>query len=188
MNTKRIIDIILSLIIMIITSPLIIMIILAIKLTSHGPIFHRSERIGRNNKIYLMLKFRTMIIETPNIATHLLIEPNKYITKIGVFLRKSSIDEIPQLWNIIKGEMTFVGPRPALYNQTDLILLRNNEGIHILTPGLTGWAQVNGRDELTIIEKIKFDKEYLEKKNNYFDLYIMTKTVIQVLFKDGIKH
>ena len=161
---------------------------LAIKLTSHGPIFHRSERIGRNNKIFLMLKFRTMIIETPNIATHLLIDQTKYITKLGAILRKSSIDEIPQLWNIIKGEMTFVGPRPALYNQTDLILLRNNVGIHLLTPGLTGWAQVNGRDELTIIEKIKFDKEYLEKKNNYFDLYIIIKTVIRVLRKDGIKH
>lgn len=188
MNSKRIIDIILSMIIMIITSPLIIIIILVIKLTSHGPIFHKSKRIGRNNKIFLMLKFRTMIVATPNIATHLLIEPNKYITKLGAILRKSSIDEIPQLWNILKGEMTFVGPRPALFNQTDLILLRNNEGIHLLTPGLTGWAQVNGRDELTIIEKIKFDKEYLEKKNIYFDLYIIIKTFNNVLRKDGISH
>ena len=129
-----------------------------------------------------------MVKETPNVATHLLTEPNKYITKIGAFLRNTSLDEFPQLWNILIGEMTFVGPRPALYNQTELIQQRSKEGIHLLTPGLTGWAQVNGRDELTMFEKIKFDKEYLEKKNNSFDFYIVIRTLSQVLKRSGIKH
>jgi O-antigen biosynthesis protein WbqP len=188
MTSKRIIDITLSLIIIFIASPLIILIILMIKLTTNGKIFHISKRIGRNNELFSMYKFCTMVKETPNVATHLLTEPNKYITKIGAFLRNTSLDEFPQLWNILIGEMTFVGPRPALYNQTELIQQRSKEGIHLLTPGLTGWAQVNGRDELTMLEKIKFDKEYLEKKNISFDFYIVIRTISQVLKRSGIKH
>jgi len=188
MNYKRLIDIILSLIIATLLSPIIIIIIINIKLSSKGPILHWSKRVGLNNQIFLMAKFCTMIESTPNIATHLLMDPEIYITKIGKKLRKSSLDEIPQLLNIIKGEMTFVGPRPALYNQKDLIDLRQIEGIHLLTPGITGWAQVNGRDKLSIFEKIIFDKEYLQKKSLHFDLYIIIKTIFQVFHKKDIIH
>ena len=186
MNSKRVLDILLSSILLILLIPVIAIVTVLIKLTSNGSVVHISKRIGRNNKPFLMFKFRTMTIDAPNVETNLLIEPHKYITKIGAILRKTSLDEIPQLWNIVIGQMSFVGPRPALYNQKVLILMRTNSGLHLLTPGLTGWAQVNGRDELNNMEKIKFDKEYDAKKNIYFDIYIILLTIIKVFRKDGV--
>ena len=186
MKSKRVLDILLSSIFLILLIPVIAIVTVLIKLTSNGSVFHISKRIGRNNKPFLMFKFRTMTIDAPNVETNLLIEPHKYITKIGAILRKTSLDEIPQLWHILIGQMSFVGPRPALYNQKVLILMRTNAGLHLLTPGLTGWAQINGRDELNNMEKIKFDKEYDEKKNIYFDIYIILLTIIKVFRKDGV--
>jgi O-antigen biosynthesis protein WbqP len=157
-------------------------------LTSNGPILYWSDRVGRGNKIFKMPKFRTMQINTPSVATHLLSDPDKYLTPVGFFLRKSSLDELPQLWSIIKGDMSFVGPRPALFNQNDLIALRSQCGIHHLLPGLTGWAQVNGRDELPISQKVKFDVEYMQRKSFGFDLYVIWLTLLKVMRGDGVSH
>ena len=162
---KRIFDILVSGIFLIILSPLILIISIIIKLTSKGNVFFKQKRIGRLNKEFYIYKFRTMRTDTPDVATHLLKNPEKYITPIGKFLRKTSLDELPQLFNILKGEMSLVGPRPALYNQYDLKEMRNKEGINILVPGLTGWAQINGRDEISLEEKVRLDKEYLEKQS-----------------------
>lgn len=159
-----------------------------VKLTSEGPILYWSDRVGRNNKIFKMPKFRSMRLDTPAVATHLLTNPDAYLTPIGGFLRKSSLDELPQLWNIVKGEMSLVGPRPALFNQDDLIALRTQYGVHTLTPGLTGLAQINGRDELPIPEKVKLDVEYLHKKNFALDTVILWKTLIKVLVREGVSH
>lgn len=165
-----------------------IMISLLIKLTSSGTVLYWSDRVGRNNQIFKMPKFRTMRINTPAVATHLLENPKQYLTPLGSFLRQSSLDELPQLWSILKGDMSFVGPRPALFNQDDLITLRTHYGVHKLLPGLTGWAQVNGRDELPIADKVKLDVEYLQKKSFIFDLQIIVLTFIKVLCRDGIQH
>ncbi len=159
-----------------------------VKLTSPGPAIYWSDRVGRNNKIFKMPKFRTMRIDTPAVATHLLQNPAQFLTPIGSFLRKSSLDELPQLWSILKGDMSFVGPRPALYNQDDLIQLRTEHGVHALQPGLTGWAQINGRDELPIPEKVKLDVEYLHQRSFWLDLKILFMTFFKVLRKDGIVH
>lgn len=159
-----------------------------IKLTSPGPILYWSKRIGKNRTQFLMPKFRTMRIDTPAVATHLLSDASHYITPIGVFLRKSSLDEIPQLWNILRGEMAIVGPRPALFNQYDLIDLRESFGVNSLIPGLTGWAQVNGRDNLTIEEKVQFDVEYLQLFSFFFNLKIIWLTFIKVLSRESISH
>lgn len=161
---------------------------LAVRLTSPGPALYWSDRVGRHNRIFKMPKFRSMRIDTPAVATHLLQNPDQWLTPIGSFLRKSSLDELPQLWSIIKGDMSFVGPRPALFNQDDLIALRTEKGVHELVPGLTGWAQVNGRDELPIPQKVQLDAEYLQQRSLAFDLKILWMTVLKVLTKDGVSH
>lgn len=161
---------------------------LLVRLTSRGPALYWSERIGRNNIAFRMPKFRSMRVGTPVVATHLLTDPGSYLTPIGSFLRKSSLDELPQLWCIIKGEMSFVGPRPALFNQHDLIAQRTAVGVHELLPGLTGWAQINGRDELPIPRKVALDEEYLQRKSLGFDLQILLLTAIKVIFRSNVTH
>jgi O-antigen biosynthesis protein WbqP len=159
-----------------------------VRLSSKGPALYWSDRVGRHNTIFRMPKFRSMRIGTPAVATHLLEDPDRYLTPIGSFLRKSSLDELPQLWSIFRGDMSFVGPRPALFNQHDLIALRTAQGVHELVPGLTGWAQVNGRDELPIPEKVKLDVEYLRRRSLGFDLRILWMTFVKVLGRDGVAH
>jgi len=159
-----------------------------VRLTSPGPILYWSDRVGRYNRTFKMPKFRSMQIGTPAVATHLLSDPGFYLTPIGTFLRKSSMDELPQLWSILVGNMSFVGPRPALFNQDDLIELRTRYGVHELVPGLTGWAQINGRDELPIEEKVKLDAEYLQRQSLGFDLQILWLTFAKVLRRDGVSH
>ena len=185
---KRFLNFFLALFILLSFSFFILSIAVLIKLTSPGPILYWSDRVGQFNKIFKMPKFRTMKINTPILATNLLEDPAQYVTSIGYFLRKSSLDEIPQLWSILIGDMSFVGPRPALFNQYDLIQLRTRNGIHQLIPGLTGWAQVNGRDNLTIVEKVNFDAEYLNNKNFIFDLKILYLTFIKIIQRDGVHH
>lgn len=166
----------------------ILVIALAVCMTSRGSVVYWSDRVGQNNNLFKMPKFRSLIIEAPVTASHLLENPSKWQTPIGSFLRKSSIDEIPQLWSILLGNMSFVGPRPALFNQNELIELRTKMGVHKLKPGLTGWAQVNGRDEITIAQKVRLDAEYLKRKSFKFDLYILWLTFLKVLKRDGISH
>ncbi len=161
---------------------------LAVRLTSPGPALYWSDRVGRHNRLFKMPKFRTMRIDTPAVATHLLKNPDQWLTPIGSFLRKSSLDELPQLWSILRGDMSFVGPRPALFNQHDLITLRLEKGVDELLPGLTGWAQVNGRDELLIPKKVELDVEYLQRQSLLFDLKILWLTVLKVLSKGGVSH
>jgi len=161
---------------------------LAVRCTSTGPALYWSDRVGRNNRIFKMPKFRSMLVATPAVATHLLDNPRAYLTPIGSFLRKSSLDELPQLWSILRGDMSFVGPRPALFNQDDLIALRTAAGVHALLPGLTGWAQVNGRDELEIPLKVKLDAEYLKRQSMGLDIWILWLTLLKVLRRDGVAH
>jgi len=161
---------------------------LLVKLTSRGPAFYWSDRVGKDNRIFRMPKLRSMKVGTPAVATHLLSDPNAHLTSIGAFLRKSSLDELPQLYSILRGDMSFVGPRPALFNQNDLIVLRTEKGVHHLRPGLTGWAQINGRDELPIPEKVAFDVEYLTRRSLAFDIEIIFKTALRVVRRDGITH
>lgn len=161
---------------------------LLVRLTSPGPVLYWSDRVGRGNRIFRMPKFRSMRIDTPAVATHLLADPAACLTPIGSLLRKSSLDELPQLWSILVGDMSFVGPRPALFNQDDLIALRTAAGVDRLTPGLTGWAQVNGRDELPIPRKVEFDVEYLQRRSFLFDLRILWLTAVKVMARDGITH
>ena len=165
-----------------------LLISLAVIVTSRGPSLYWSDRVGRNNLIFKMPKFRSMRIGAPEVATHLLNDPSYWLTPIGSFLRSSSLDELPQLWSILLGDMCLVGPRPALFNQHDLINLRTELGIHILKPGLTGWAQVNGRDEMTINQKVKYDVEYLERMSLWFDFYILWLTFLRVIKRDGVSH
>lgn len=188
MPVKRSFDIVLSVILLILLLVPILIISLAVKLSSKGPILYISDRIGRGNAIFKMYKFRTMKTETPPVATHLLNDPGRFLTPIGMFLRKTSLDELPQLINIIKGDMSFVGPRPALYNQDDLIKLRTEKGIHELVPGLTGWAQINGRDELPIPVKVEFDDYYRNNRSFLFDLRILFETCLKVVRKEGVSH
>lgn len=185
---KRIFDLSLVFISVIILFIPILLIALAVRLSSNGPVLYWSDRVGCNSKIFRMPKFRSMRTDTPDVASHLLQEPEAWLTPIGNFLRKSSLDELPQIWSVLKKEMSFVGPRPALYNQSDLIALREEAGIDKLLPGITGWAQINGRDELNIEEKVLFDKEYLYKKSIFFDLKIILLTIIRIIKSDGIKH
>jgi O-antigen biosynthesis protein WbqP len=166
----------------------IVLVALAVRLTSKGPVLYWSDRVGRNNTIFKMPKFRSMQIGTPAVATHLLNNPDAYLTPIGSFLRKSSLDELPQLWSILVCDMSFVGPRPALFNQLDLIELRTQQGVHALVPGLTGWAQVNGRDELPISDKVKLDAEYMYRQSLWFDIRILWLTLVKVLRRDGVSH
>jgi O-antigen biosynthesis protein WbqP len=185
---KRLFDLALALVAAAILALPILLVALAVRLTSLGPALYWSDRVGRNNRIFKMPKFRSMRIDTPAVATHLLQDPGQWLTPIGSFLRKSSLDELPQLWSILKGDMSFVGPRPALFNQEDLIALRTEKGIHELVPGLTGWAQVNGRDELPIPQKVQLDAEYLQRRSLVFDLKILWMTAIKVLVRDGVTH
>lgn len=166
----------------------ILLVALAVRLTSPGPALYWSDRVGRHNRIFSMPKFRSMRIDTPAVATHLLQNPDQWLTPIGSFLRKSSLDELPQLWSILKGDMSFVGPRPALFNQDDLVALRTQMGVHELLPGLTGWAQINGRDELPIPQKVVLDAEYLKRRSLWFDLEILWKTAAKVVLRHGVSH
>ncbi|UOW67249.1 sugar transferase [Paraclostridium bifermentans] len=175
-----------ALIALIILSPVFLIIALLIKLESKGPVFFKQERIGKDNINFMIYKFRSMRTDTPDVPTHLLDDPEIFITKVGKFLRKTSLDELPQFINIIKGEMLFVGPRPALYNQYDLRDLRTEKGVQTLIPGVTGWAQVNGRDELEIPDKVEFDRQYLQYRSVMFDIKIFVMTVIKVFKKEGV--
>lgn len=185
---KRLFDLFICLNASLLLLPFFIVITLAVRITSRGPALYWSDRFGLCNTIFEMPKFRTMQINTPAVATHLLADPDQYLTPIGSFLRKTSLDELPQLWSIMRGDMSFVGPRPALFNQDDLITLRTQCGVHELVPGLTGWAQINGRDELPIPEKVKLDIEYLERQSFWFDLKILWLTFIKVVRRDGVSH
>jgi O-antigen biosynthesis protein WbqP len=185
---KRFFDVSLALFSLIFLCVPFVFLALAVRVTSKGPVLYWSDRIGRYNKIFRMPKLRTMTVDAPVIATHLLVNPDEFLTPIGSFLRRSSLDELPQLWNILVGEMSFVGPRPALFNQNDLVALRNEHGIDKLTPGLTGWAQINGRDELPIQEKVMLDKVYLSRQSLMFDLRILGTTFLKVIQKDGVAH
>jgi len=185
---KRLFDLVLALCAAMILALPVVLVALAVRLTSRGPALYWSDRVGKGNKIFKMPKFRSMRIGTPAVATHLLQDPTAYLTPIGSFLRKSSLDELPQLWSILVGDMSFVGPRPALFNQQDLIALRTQHGVQELVPGLTGWAQVNGRDELPIPEKVKLDVAYLQRQSLWFDIRILWMTFVKVLRRDGVSH
>ena len=185
---KRIFDLCLAVIASCLLLLPIILVALCVRLTSRGPIVYWSDRVGRNNTIFRMPKFRTMRTDTPAVATHLLGNPDQYLTPIGSFLRKSSLDELPQLWSILKGDMSLVGPRPALFNQHDLIALRTEKKVHLMVPGLTGWAQINGRDELPIPDKVALDAYYLAHKTFWLDLRILVLTVFKVIKRDGVSH
>ena len=185
---KRLFDLALALFASIVLALPVAMVAMAVRLTSDGPALYWSDRVGRRNKLFKMPKFRSMRMGTPAVATHLLEGPSTYLTPIGSFLRKSSLDELPQLWSIWVGDMSFVGPRPALFNQHDLIGLRTQYGVDMLVPGLTGWAQVNGRDELPIPEKVNLDVQYLQRQSLVFDLRILWLTFIKVLRRDGVTH
>lgn len=185
---KRAFDLFTALVLSLILFIPILVISILVKLTSKGPVLYWSDRVGINNKIFKMLKFRTMVVDTPTVATHLLTDGKSYLTPIGGFLRKTSMDEFPQLWNILIGEMSFVGPRPALYNQDDLVAMRTKKGIEKLKPGLTGFAQIMGRDEISLEDKVEFDYQYLQRRSFFFDLSIMIKTALKVLSSDDIAH
>ena len=186
--TKRVFDVTVALPLFLLLLPLLFTLALLIKITSKGPIIYWSDRVGRNNRIFRMPKFRSMRIDTPQLPTHLLLDSAAYVTPIGSFLRRTSLDELPQLWSILAGDLSFVGPRPALFNQADLVALRTERGIYVLVPGLTGWAQVNGRDELPIPVKVQFDYEYLHRRSIRFDLAIICMTIGKVLHQEGVHH
>jgi O-antigen biosynthesis protein WbqP len=185
---KRIFDLVLGGVAAVVLLVPVLLVALAVRLTTKGPALYWSDRVGRNNQIFKMPKFRSMRLGTPAVATHLLGNPTAHLTPIGSFLRKSSLDELPQLWSILKGDMSFVGPRPALFNQQDLIELRTAQGVHELVPGLTGWAQVNGRDELPIPDKVQLDVAYLQRQSLWFDVRILWLTFVKVLRRDGVSH
>jgi len=186
--TKRLLDILLALAGALVLALPLAVIACAIKLTSRGPVLYWSQRVGRDNVLFPMPKFRSMFTDAPTVATHLLDDPGRWITPLGRFLRRTSLDELPQLWSILVGDMSVVGPRPALYNQHDLIQLRTEAGVHVLRPGLTGWAQVNGRDELAIPDKVAFDAWYLQHQSLRLDLRILVLTVAKVSGGDGVSH
>ena len=185
---KRLFDLCLGLCAAVILLLPLAVVALAVRLTSPGPALYWSDRVGRNNAIFRMPKFRSMRVGTPAVATHLLSDPRSHLTPIGSFLRKSSLDELPQLWSILRGDMSVVGPRPALFNQDDLIALRTEAGVDQLLPGLTGWAQVNGRDELPIPDKVRLDVEYLSRQSLWFDIRILWLTFVKVVRRDGVVH
>jgi O-antigen biosynthesis protein WbqP len=185
---KRLFDVCLALFALLFLVLPFLLVAVVVRLTSTGPILYWSDRVGRYNKIFKMPKFRTMRIDTPAVATHLLSDPEQFLTPVGSFLRKSSLDELPQLWSIIKGDMSFVGPRPALFNQDDLIALRTQYGVEKLLPGLTGWAQISGRDELLIPDKVKLDVDYLHRQSFWLDLRIIFLTFLKVVRRDGVTH
>ena len=185
---KRLFDLALGLFAAIVLLVPIAVVAVLVRLTSSGPALYWSDRVGRHNKIFKMPKFRSMRVGTPAVATHLLADPKSVLTPIGSFIRKSSLDELPQLWSILVGDMSFVGPRPALFNQADLIELRTQKNVHTLVPGLTGWAQVNGRDELPIPQKVALDAEYMDRQGFWFDIKILWLTFLKVVQRDGVSH
>jgi O-antigen biosynthesis protein WbqP len=185
---KYIFDLLLGVVIFLLLAPLMLLVTIAVRLSSKGASLYFSNRVGKNNEIFKMPKFRSMLIDTPSVATHLLNNPNSYLTPIGGFLRRSSLDELPQLFSVLKGDMSFVGPRPALFNQEDLIALRTEKGVDKLLPGITGWAQVNGRDELSISDKVALDVEYLNRQSFWFDMKILWMTFLKVIKRDGVSH
>ncbi len=185
---KRVFDLTLALIAGVVLLVPALLVAAAVRVSSRGPIIFWSDRVGCNNQIFRMPKFRSMVVGTPAVATHLLQRPGTFLTPIGGFLRKSSLDELPQIWSIIKGDMSFVGPRPALFNQDDLVHLRTTLGVHTLIPGLTGWAQINGRDELPIPQKVALDAEYLRKRSLWLDVKILLLTAIKVVRRDDVTH
>ena len=185
---KRTFDIFLGCLVALILFVPVLLVAIAVLLTSKGPALYWSDRVGRDNVIFKMPKFRSMRIDTPAVATHLLPNPEQWLTPIGSFLRRTSLDELPQLWSILKGDMSFVGPRPALFNQDDLIKLRTEKGVHEVLPGLTGWAQINGRDEIPIPQKVQLDAEYLHRQSILFDLKILWMTALKVFNRDGVSH
>lgn len=185
---KRTFDIALAIVVGIVLLAPFAVIALLVRLTSRGPALHWSDRIGRYNRTFRMPKFRTMLIDTPVVATHLLTGARSHLTPLGGFLRRTSLDEVPQLWSVLRGDMSFVGPRPALFNQSDLIALRTEQGIHELVPGVTGWAQVNGRDTLSIADKVRLDAEYLRTRSTWLDLRILIRTVRPVVRSEGVSH
>lgn len=188
MIAKRLLDVVVAVLAALVFAVPMLVIALIVRLSSPGPILYWSQRVGRDNTLFSMPKFRTMKVETPAVATHLLSDPSVHLTPVGGFLRKTSLDELPQLWCILNGDMSLVGPRPALFNQEDLIALRTREGVHKLTPGLTGWAQVNGRDELAIPVKVAYDAEYARKMSFLFDLRILVLTFLKVIGAKGVAH
>jgi O-antigen biosynthesis protein WbqP len=185
---KRFVDFVLAIVLLLVLIVPILLVTVAVKCTSEGPLLYWSDRVGRNNRIFRMPKFRSMRVGTPVIATHLLHDAESFLTPIGKFLRRSSLDELPQIFSVLRGDMSFVGPRPALFNQDDLIALRTASGIHLLIPGVTGWAQINGRDHLSIPEKVRLESEYLRRQSLWFDIRIMTRTVLTVVRREGISH
>jgi O-antigen biosynthesis protein WbqP len=185
---KYIFDLLLGCVVFLLLAPLMLLVVIAVRLSSKGPVLYWSDRVGKNNKIFRMPKFRSMRIDTPAVATHLLDNPDSYLSPIGDFLRHSSLDELPQLFSVLKGDMSFVGPRPALFNQDDLITLRTEKGVDKLLPGITGWAQVNGRDELSISDKVVLDVEYLNGQSFWFDMKILWITFLKVVKRDGVSH
>ena len=185
---KRLLDIVLAGVALAVFGIPLLVVALLVRVTSSGPVLYWSDRVGKGNRIFRMPKFRTMLSGTPAVATHLLADPGRHLTPIGGFLRKTSLDELPQIFTILKGEMSIVGPRPALFNQDDLIALRTAKGVHLLTPGLTGWAQVNGRDELPIPVKVGYDEYYLKNRSLLLDLKIILLTVKQVIVGEGVSH
>ena len=185
---KRVFDLFVGVILSLSLVIIVLFIAIAIRRTSKGPVLYWSDRVGKNNNIFKMPKFRSMLIDTPAVATHLLDNPDAYLSPIGGFLRSTSLDEIPQLFSVLKGDMSFVGPRPALFNQEDLIALRSEKGVDKLLPGITGWAQVNGRDELSIPDKVALDVEYLNRQSFWFDMKILWMTFLKVIKRDGVSH
>ena len=188
MDVKRVFDLLLAFAAAVVLAVPVLLVAVLVRLTSPGPALYWSDRVGRHNAIFKMPKFRSMRVGTPALATHLLTDPGAYLTPIGSFLRKSSLDELPQLWSILAGDMSFVGPRPALFNQHDLVDMRTCLGVHELVPGLTGWAQINGRDELPIPDKVKLDVEYLQRQSLWLDIRILWMTFVKVVRRDGITH
>ena len=187
-HLTKIIDLSLSFLLTIALSIILLVVAILIRSSSKGPSLYWSDRVGKNNKIFKMPKFRSMLIDTPAVATHLLDNPDAYLSPIGGFLRSTSLDELPQLFSVLRGDMSFVGPRPALYNQDDLISLRTEKGVDKLLPGITGWAQVNGRDELSIPDKVALDAEYLNHQSFWFDMKILWMTFLKVINRDGVSH
>jgi O-antigen biosynthesis protein WbqP len=187
-DSKRIFDILLGVLVCFLLIGPALIVALLVWVSSDGPIIFWSDRVGRNNNIFSMAKFRTMCLDTPNVATNDLQNPESHLTQFGAFLRKTSLDELPQLWNILKGDMSFVGPRPALYSEADLIKKRNIKGVQVLIPGLTGWAQINGRDKISNAEKVAFDTQYLELKSIFFDIKILWLTMVKVIRLTDVSH
>jgi O-antigen biosynthesis protein WbqP len=185
---KRLFDILLAILFLLIASLPMLLVVVSVSLTSKGPVLYWSDRVGKDNVLFRMPKFRTMKVDTPVIATHLMKNPEIFVSSIGHFLRRTSIDELPQVFSILKGDMSFVGPRPALNNQDDLIALRKEKKVDVLVPGITGWAQVNGRDYLSINEKVELDVEYLQRKSFWFDLKILWITFLKVIKRDSVSH